>query len=210
MIAETGDIETSAAFGDVLSQRVALQCAIMCTNVAREAIDLAYTRRPMDPESVGPTAAWWYNVLFIYSAATVLIAAKLCGPVLFEISLASISHSWKRAVELLQHYQVFNPVIEKLVTSLHVLYNVLPGHYLQGPDAFASGSTTASQLEDGSGRQNPSICLAQIQRQSVADGPDIVQSNLDPISSQGFDYSEFDFEFDNNDLSWLNTMPFEL
>ncbi|KAK9350162.1 fungal-specific transcription factor domain-containing protein [Lipomyces doorenjongii] len=213
----TSSIEAAASFGGVLSQRIALQCAIMCVTVAQETIELTYTKRPFDLNSVGPIAAWWYNVLFIYSAATVLIAAKLCPSISSEISEDSISHSWSLAIEILQSYQVFNPVIEQHVTALHLLFNVLPKHYLQSketrlPEATYTRDFSAVGLAPGSIVPTDTQAQQLRTQDNVSLQPNETNEIEDPTLQldRGPGKFDFDFVFDNNDLSWLHTMPFEL
>lgn len=211
-------MEPAASFGGVLSQRVALQCAIMCVSVAQETINLAYTRRDVDPNSVGPVAAWWYNVLFVYSAATVLVAAKLCTSLLSEISPDSISQSWNQAIELLRHYQDSSPVVEQLVAALHLLYNVLPEHYLQAKETCwleGRSSHAFSANSRGSAPMVPPYTGAVQSRISDLDASQLGDEagGMDlgaMVPDRGLAYSDFDFAFDSNDLSWLHTMPFEL
>lgn len=191
---------TSAdSFGGELSQRIALQCATMCVYVAQESINLAHSRRPNDPSAVGPIAAWWYNVLFIYSAATVLVAAKLCPSVLAEIPETSIARSWELAIEILECYQGFNGVIEKLVAALHLLFDVLPSHYSQSKEAATSIGQHHHQQH-----QHPAY------REGDADAGAYTGDVQGPHVGAALYNADFDLLLDNYDLSWLHTIPFEL
>lgn len=192
----------------------------MCVTVAQESIDLAFTRRSSDPNSVGPVAAWWYNVLFVYSAATVLVAAKLCPTLRAEFSSDSISRSWERAIRLLEHYKGFNPVTEQLIAALHLLYNVLPEHYQSAKETGFPESRrrnhhhqTFEAMNVGSGPQ-PSLDRGMELRSTArGDSPSNEEAVLDPSAmtpDRGFSYQDFDFYFDSRDLSWLNSMPFEM
>ncbi|KAH9216129.1 fungal-specific transcription factor domain-containing protein, partial [Leptodontidium sp. 2 PMI_412] len=105
-----------------LSERIAVQCSVLCVKIAQEMIELGYGRRPADPNSVGLTATWWNYVLPIYSAATVLIAARLSPSILSEISEDSILQSWSCAIDILKSYQVFNPMIQRCLSALELIY----------------------------------------------------------------------------------------
>lgn len=195
-----------------------MQCAAVCITVAQETIDLAFTRRDGDPTAVGPIAAWWYNVLFVYTAATVLIAGKLCPSILAEISEKSISRSWHRAIEILEHYQSFGPVIKQLVAAQHVLFNTLPEHYSQakGSRPVETNSThadygDATDLSVPANRpieQLQSVPHDGLHSNTVAEDGKSCMPSIG-LGNPNFDY-DFDFVFDSNDLSWLNSMPFEL
>jgi len=215
--AETSSADIISTFGGVLTQRIALQCAIVCITVAQDTIDLAYTRRSGDPTAVGPIAAWWYNVLFVYSAATVLVAGKLCPSILKEVSEKSISRSWHRAIEILDHYESFGPVIKQLVAAQHVLFNTLPEYYSQAkgsrPPENSSGHIESDtfNISELSSRQIEQIepnTYDNLNSKSGMGGGDNVMPSVG-LSNPTFDY-DFDFVFDSNDLSWLNSMPFEL
>lgn len=216
--AETSNTDTSSAFDGILTQRIALQCAVVCVTVAQEAIDLAYTRRSGDPTAVGPIAAWWYNVLFVYSAATVLIAGKLCPSILTEIPEKSISRSWHRAIEILEHYQSFGSVIKQLVAAQHVLFNTLPEHYSQAKGPRLAGDSSHQTghgdnnnvltLANGQGEQMASDTYSALHSKTAIEVSDSSTPSL-CLNNPNFDY-DFDFVFDSNDLSWLNSMPFEL
>lgn len=215
--AETSSADITSTFGGILTQRIALQCAIVCITVAQDTIDLAYTRRSGDPTAVGPIAAWWYNVLFVYTAATVLVAGKICPSILKEVSEKSISRSWHRAIEILEHYQSFGPVIKQLVAAQHVLFNTLPEHYSQAKGSRPPENTSGhldSEVINQSGLSSRQIEQMGPSSYGNLNSNTDVGGSDDPLpsvglSNQTFDY-DFDFVFDSNDLSWLNSMPFEL
>jgi hypothetical protein len=214
--AETSEEGPIKLFGGILASRVAMQCSIMCVNVAQETIDLAFTRLSADPTSVGPTAAWWYNVMFVYSAATVLVAAKLCASLMLEFSDDSISSSWSRAIELLGYYRDFNPIIEQLIRTLHMLYDVLPEHYLQARELSGPSMRSGQAFEsDDTGPTSHQLPLEL--RGDQTSHSDVSQANTATglglstmLSDRMALYSELDFSFDSNDFSWLNAMPFDM
>lgn len=167
---------------------------------------------------MGPIAAWWYNVLFVYTAATVLIAGKLCPSILTEISEKSISRSWHRAIEILEHYQSFGPVIKQLVAAQHVLFNTLPEHYSQAkgsrPVETILTSAEYGDATDLSGLPNRPVEQLQSATYNILHSNTAAEDGNSSMPSMGlgnpnFEY-DFDFVFDSNDLSWLNSMPFEL
>ncbi|KAF2844119.1 hypothetical protein T440DRAFT_512370 [Plenodomus tracheiphilus IPT5] len=112
-----------------LSERIAAQCSVVCVEVAQEMIDFDYKRRPSNANLVGRTAAWWQNALFIYSAATVLVAARLSPSIMSEISEDSIMQSWSLAIEVLKSFQVFNPLIQRCISALELIHRVIPERY---------------------------------------------------------------------------------
>lgn len=104
-----------------LGPRIAHQCSLVCIKIAQESIDLVYTYRDSTWATTGVLAAWWYNVLFVYSAATVLQAARLRPALEAELARDDISESWNRAIALLEGYGDYSESIPMLVATLNVL-----------------------------------------------------------------------------------------
>ena len=123
------DGERSVPLGSLLSYRISLQCAIVCVKVAQEAIDTIYRGKAANAGDVGHLSAWWFNVLFLYSSATVLIAARLSPSVRADVSEESILDSWRKAVEVLDEYGVFGSSIPHLTTTLRLLFDAVPQQY---------------------------------------------------------------------------------
>ena len=69
--------------------------------------------------------------MFVYTAATVLIASLLSPSIGDEVSEASILASWHSALEILDGYSAFGPPIKRLVTTLQVLFDTVPKHHSQ-------------------------------------------------------------------------------
>lgn len=212
--AETSNEDVASAFGGVLSQKTALACCTICVKVAIETIDLAYERRSRNPSAVGPVAAWWYNVLFVYSAATVLVAAKICPTIMAEVSVTAILRSMQRAMDILKHYSVFDTGIEQLIAVLYLLFNVLPEHYVQPRVTDASVTRADNEVAHAGG---PEHSLRDV-RGDFRDSDSLLPRTGIDFEPSAFDLGlanldldpNFEFVFDNNDLSWLNTIPFDL
>lgn len=217
---DVSDLESSSHFGSTLRHRVALQCSVVCVKVAQETIDLAYSNLPDSPGANGNLPAWWYNVLFVYSAATVLVAARLRSSILSEIPHDEILKSWDRAIQVLGRYNAYSALIDKLITALHLLSNAMSGRHSQ--------QKQQPQRRDIHSKQ-ASVREREQRQQSSVNG----FSGLNPNESEGlgdthvggvslasglswseaadvFEMEELMLDFDPNDLSWLNTVPFEL
>ncbi|KAL4899620.1 hypothetical protein BDW74DRAFT_189000 [Aspergillus multicolor] len=170
------------ALTDSFPQRVALQCSIICVNVAREIIDLIYGNIPSDGTS-GPLPAWWYNILYVYTAATVIIASRLCPPILDEVTEAAITRSWNDALEILRKYQSYSTSARRCVAALEILYE---------------RAVADAPVRDHQPQSQP--------------GPPLVSSIEDMLLGEGvhsallggFDLPDF------GDMSWLNSVPSHL
>ncbi len=107
---------------DALPQRIALQCSILCVQVAQATVDLIYSNISGD-NSIGPLPAWWYNILYVYTAATILLAARLKSQIMSEIPEDSIMRSWRCALEILRKYQEYSTSAKRCTVALEILYD---------------------------------------------------------------------------------------
>ncbi|KGO40680.1 Transcription factor, fungi [Penicillium expansum] len=162
--------------------RVALQCSIICVKAAQESIELIKNNVPADGTG-GPLPAWWYNILYVYTSATVLVASRLCSTILAEVTESSIAESWNYALEVLRKYQNYSTSARRCVAALEILYGqvasegLVPTNHIPSHEIRAS----ASALND----------------MSFGEG----------INSAIMDSFEFpDFQ----DMSWLNSVPSNL
>ncbi|KAL5051329.1 hypothetical protein BDW71DRAFT_214261 [Aspergillus fruticulosus] len=165
---------------DSFPQRVALQCSIICVNVAREVIELIHANIPSDGTS-GPLPAWWYNILYVYTAATVLIASRLCPSILAEITETAITRSWNCALEVLRKYQSYSTSARRCVAALEILYEQAVSDAPAGDNPPQSAVPMADTTRD----------------MSLGEG-------MDASLLEGFDLPDF------QDMSWLNSVPSHL
>ncbi|KAJ9488305.1 hypothetical protein VN97_g5000 [Penicillium thymicola] len=167
---------------DSFPHRVALQCSIICVKAAQESIQLIYNNVPADGTG-GPLPAWWYNILYVYTSATVLIAGRLCSAILAEIKETSIAQSWNYALEVLRKYQGYSTSARRCVAALEILYEqvasegLLPTNHMPNHEIGAN-SSAVNDMSFGEG-MNAAI--------------------LD-----NFEFPDF------QDMSWLNSVPSNL
>ncbi|KAJ5676460.1 uncharacterized protein N7477_002093 [Penicillium maclennaniae] len=168
---------------DSFPHRVALQCSVICVRVAQQMIKIIHDNVPIDGTG-GPLPAWWYNILYIYTAATVLIAGRLCSPILSEVTEASITHSWECALEILRKYQKYSTSARRCVAALEILYEQvvsesqpLMGH-ASAPEFTVHVPGTLHDVSFGEG--------------------------VNATMMEGFELLDF------QDMSWLNSVPSNL
>ncbi|KAH2074078.1 hypothetical protein KXW40_001995 [Aspergillus fumigatus] len=166
---------------DSFPQRVAQQCSIICVKVAQEVIELIYSNIPADG-TTGPLPAWWYNILYVYTAATVLIAGRLRSAIIEEVTETAISRSWNCALEILRSYHSHSSSARRCVAALEILYEkvVSEGPPRNEPLTHAQASTfnTTNDMSLGEG--------------------------MNAILLDGFNMPDF------QDMSWLNSVPSNL
>ncbi|KAL4793685.1 C6 transcription factor [Aspergillus venezuelensis] len=172
------------SLSDSFPQRVALQCSIICVNAARDVIELIYGNIPSDG-TAGPLPAWWYNILYVYTAATVIIAGRLCPAIMSEITEVAITHFWNCALEILRKYQSYSNSARRCVAALEILYERAVSEV--SPEAGDSQAQAQSALPE-----------------SNTMGDFALGEGLNAGLLDGFDFSDF------QDMSWLNSVPSHL
>ncbi|KAK8905857.1 hypothetical protein QC760_005766 [Botrytis cinerea] len=204
---ESRNKSESIPLGSVLSHRISQQCAIVCVEIAQEAIDTIYLRETSGSNEI---SAWWCNVIFLYKSATVLIAGGLCPSVAAEISEASIHESFDKATAILRQYTVFNSSILRLVTVLDILFQIVP-------QKFSRLKKASQRVEAGAGLSTPDDdnsavtfqywCPIKPIRHAASAQQDAVSSNPENNGSSQI-LTDLDRLFDTNDFTWLTKMPF--
>lgn len=204
-----------------LPWNISLQCAVACVRVAQDAISITHSQRSTRAGGIGSTSPFWFNVLFVYTAAAVLIASLLSPSILESLSEESILASWRLALELLDDYTVYGPSITRLVTTLQVLFDMVPKRH----------SYQKRKVQQQSLRQRPTSTTSDTftelpsGNQTVGWGSDSPtamrssQTGLDgwrmPEMEPHVSFSPLSFGFlgtdgDPFDLAWLTDLPPDL
>lgn len=182
---------------DSLQARVVEQGALFCVSTAQNMIAVLLEHQTSD-NTIGLLPAWWYRVYYVYSAATVLIAAKL-RPEIFPA--VEIGRSWSQAMAVLKSHERFGQSARRCVAALHILSSKM---LEAAPGAAHSGlASRGRSLGEGETGVHPDFDA------STRPIPDIQQQLVDEFAPPLADLGELDlaeFNFDVNDLSWLNDM----
>lgn len=164
------------------------QCAHFCVETAQSIIGLILEHQPSSG-TVGLLPAWWYRVYYIFSAATVLIAARL-RPDLFPCE--DVLRAWNRAMDILQTLGQLAPSAKRCVVALQILSSKI---IQNAPDAATltpclGPAPSASKLLT---LDEPSLegVQATAEEQELPPLPDLDLS---------------DVIFDVDDFSWLDDM----
>ncbi|KIX07448.1 uncharacterized protein Z518_02101 [Rhinocladiella mackenziei CBS 650.93] len=200
--------------GSLLSHRIFLQCAIVCVRVALEAINTIHQERGNNDAENGYLAAWWYNVLYLYTSATVLIAARLSSAILADVSEETILDGWHKAMDVLKRYSLFSASIKRLTTTLTLLFEAVPRQYSRFKENSRQVQTDTSPLPQNQGQGSVPLPYWRL-----LDSVDLVSTPVDNLPREQSqddnnalpDDSLLDFDrvFDPNDLSWLMTIPLD-
>ena len=170
-----------------LRDRIAQQCASLCATVAQSMISVLATFQRQDG-TVGLLPAWWYRVYYVYSAATILIVAKL-RPDVFP--LADINKSLGEAMTVLEAHEQFGQSPRRCLAAL----NILSSQILQGVQGSGAQRVSGSTMADG---LQPNADTTQPVPQPFEDFTMFPDLNLPGLT------------FDANDLSFLNMHAWEL
>ncbi|RDH29672.1 fungal-specific transcription factor domain-domain-containing protein [Aspergillus welwitschiae] len=182
---------------DSLPQRFALQCSIVCVKSAQDLIDMTYTNLAMDnsTNTIGLLPAWWYNILYIYTASTVLIAGRLHQAILSELHEDSISRTWQRALDILRKYQSYSSSAQRCIVALELLDEKV---------------TAAIDMKRRGGNYHGSVMPAGNNNSGGGDGS--AASPRDVSLGEGLSAAVLDtWDLpDFFDMSWLNSVPSSL
>lgn len=203
----------------LLTHRIFLQCAIVCVKVAQDVIDTIHIGEAASSDSTEMLSVWWYNVLFLYTSATVLIAARLSPSILAETTEESILERWNKAMDILEGYGTkFGQSIHRLTTTLRLLFDAVPQQYsrLRGNARQNEMDLIPSTIPNNQSSNSASTAMWRPMEQSGLStsnfydpARDYVQDSdvllNDPFLSGN--WAEFDAAFDPTDFSWLMTVP---
>lgn len=120
----------------------------------------------------------------IYTAATVLIAGRLCSTIVAEITEASITRSWDCALEILRKYQSYSTSARRCVAALEILYEQVVSEGQSALDNFSNHDLAAN-------------VQSSLNDMSFGEG-------MNAAMMEGFDFPDF------QDMSWLNSVPSSL
>lgn len=195
------------SFGSLLTYRASLQCAIVCVKISQEAIDIIFRDDDVGASNVGSLSPWWDNVLYVYTSATILIAARLSTSVLAEIPARSLSDRLRKAVEILERYKLFSASIPRLIRTLRLLVEVVPRQYVQVyPQLYQDdASTTAESPKTSISGATFSFWCPLKPKDSSSHPSDLTSRHSTPENEQ----LGLNAVFDPEDFAWLMTTPLD-
>ncbi|CAH0054585.1 unnamed protein product [Clonostachys solani] len=170
-----------------LRQPLMVECTVLCFQLAHEMIDVLHSN--FNHETVtGPVPAWWFGVLFIYTAATVLLAKRLQPLGKHHIPCGSDTQddAWDRAIQMLQAYSRVSQSAERCIAALEILLTKVQN----------AGLNRSSER----GNMETRLPLDEVHRISVLDESTPLGGGEDVNAS--VDFGGFDFNID--DMFWLN------
>lgn len=140
-----------------------------------------------------------YKVFYVYSAANVLVAARIC-PLLHDgIPIESITTSWFQCFEILKRHSLLSKSAKRCIAALEFLdRNIVTGQEQQA-SAPSLQMYDQPQVEDQQALMNDFI-----PNQDVAN---YFPDNAPTYFGDGFYNTSL---MNSNDLGWLHSVPMDL
>ncbi|KAF2021654.1 hypothetical protein BU24DRAFT_417295 [Aaosphaeria arxii CBS 175.79] len=187
---KSDDSRHSASKDQFLSDNLIGHCSKICFESAHEIIRIIYSN--LDLETVtGPVPAWWFAVLFVYTAATVLLAERLSQLVSNDsiVEPWAAEPTWNQAIQLLKAYSKVGESAKRCVVALEILLSKIQG--CCGPSRVPA--------EANSGGMSEPIFPSEGQDSSI-----FTNGGLGPT----MDLDVLNLDID--DMLWLNTSAAEI
>lgn len=196
-----------------------MQSSIDCVVTAIHMVELLHSEKAVHGSELKFGCPWWYNILFLYKSAVVLIAARLSLAVIADISEDSISNAWAHVVELINNYGFYSKAARHLLTTLLTLADAVPYQYSKPSQGLQmEQSLIAEPLQRVGGgqneqRQKADSAMEKGSMTTAGNFDNFDQRNLWTHASshdtEGLDNFipttlDFNIAFDPNDLNWLN------
>ena len=195
-------------FEDSLPQRMASSCSTLCLRAAHEMIEIIHN---MDNQTIiGHIPLWWNAVLYVYTSATVLQAARLHPVVETSVGDYSTETSWKHAIGVLKRLEPLGYTAQRSVVALEILADkITEAAAPQGKIETSSGSAAGLPTPAPSTWTNSSTGQTPAPMSAPVDAGDLEAGGEQfPGLGDLFDLTEFDFDL--NDMSWLTSAPVDL
>lgn len=131
--------------------KLALECSITCIRTALESLalfDSAVEKRGQNAvDTVIP--APWFSILFVHTAATVLVPARVHPLMTAEIGEEHIENAWKSAVKVLGYLKPYDQHATRCINTLNALFNQVLQRHRDG-----TGSTQSLNPQGNVPRQS--------------------------------------------------------
>lgn len=118
-----------------LPWKIAFQCSISCIKAALETINYLNTtiadKKLEELDDLLPS--WWYNIFYIHTAATVLLAARLQESIVSEVTESAINNAWHVLMRILKRFKNYSKHATRCAAALSVLFEQVSQQCLDQP-----------------------------------------------------------------------------
>ena len=185
-----------------LPQHLALSCSTICLQAACETIS-TFCDNTLFQLGFGHVPTYCNPIYYIYTAATVLQAARLNHAVAMSVGDESIQTSWNDAIEFLKAMPDVGTLVQRSVAALELLaYKVSHTLSTIDPPGKEPPTTTADVGGDESVEETPAGEVVSAVEQLEAACAQTPEMRGDHLSDFGIDM--------RRDMSWLTSVPADL
>jgi hypothetical protein len=131
---------SSALFADAVTH----QGLLTCVRTAQEILELIYSRLTANDGDPHVVPQWWHTVTYIYTAATILIAAHIFPAIVKEVTASSLVTSILQGFQILDHHSEDHKSARQCKTALTVLCEQHVDLATAAPKHTPNGTATAA------------------------------------------------------------------
>lgn len=154
-----------------LASNITLECAVTCVRTALEVInffeDMFATYGLTELDEV--LSSWWYNIFYLYSAATVLVAGRLHPLIEAAVSEEAIQHGAKSSLQSLSRFFSYSTHAAKSARVISLLFEKAAKQRIDIP---TSERSRARRHSHDSSQRHENDPLPEIRSTSAGKPPD--------------------------------------
>ncbi|KAE8380435.1 fungal-specific transcription factor domain-containing protein [Aspergillus bertholletiae] len=147
-----------------LSEVMLSECSRMCFRLAHELIDTF--NRNLDPDNLsGPLPNWWYSVLYVYTATTMILVERFLETKEGPSGESTAYNTWNAALHVLKSYSALAESARRCLAALQVFSEKLcldanstvAANLSEEPQDWNSFWGVSDLLSDDLGMSDPSL-----------------------------------------------------
>lgn len=159
-------------------------------------------RNPEDIENVFTLTSTRYKVFYVYSAATVLVAARICPPLRGTITEESIILSWHNCFEILKRHSLLSKSARRCIAALEFLdQNIVTG---QEQLTQSRGNNIIGHNNIAEHHHPPTNSHIYVPMENATN---LYGGTVPPYFGDNFYNSGLK---ESNDIGWLHSVPMDL
>ncbi|KAL6247923.1 hypothetical protein RBB50_005271 [Rhinocladiella similis] len=110
---------------ELMPWQLALQISVLCVKTALEVIEFfSATIQETTTDSLEDIIpAWWYSILYIYTAASVMVVARINPGILDGISETVILEACRNVIQVLKRFETYSPQAKTYSASIEMLFS---------------------------------------------------------------------------------------
>lgn len=171
---------TDVSLQDVMPSQLAFQFSVMCIKTALEVIDFLHTTIQITTEDglEDIIPAWWYSILYTYTAASVIVVARVNAAIIDTVSETAILQACRNVIQVLKRFETYGEQAATYSTSVEVLFSQIRSpaqrsdhsrQPIQSSYSLGPHSAASSPVAQGFDQRNNSLAPVDPQISARAD-----------------------------------------